>query len=129
MHNKYSSFIQFPLSLDNEFADDIFLQDYLSTYFPADCLKEIVSDLVRLGKRTVSQLLEWARDAELNEPKFIQFNACVKRIDEIKVTEVSNNLGKTAAEEDLVAVEYERKFGEFSRLYQKIKLPELLVEV
>jgi alkylation response protein AidB-like acyl-CoA dehydrogenase len=121
-HTPYSDFLQSMPKLDNEFSDDVFLQDYLKTYFPADALKEITPDLEQFGKRTANEFLEWARDAEINKPQLIQFDAWGKRVDEIKVSQGWLNLEKVAAEDGLVAIGYERKYEEHSRLYQFVKL-------
>src|SRR5436305_1466116 len=96
---KYSDFLQELPQLENEYADDIFLQDYLHTYLPKAMIKEIEPDLSRLGERTVHEILEWGREAELNKPELIQFNAWGKRIDEIKVSQGWKNLDRAAAEE------------------------------
>ncbi len=118
----YSNFTQPIPTLNNEFTDDVFLQDYLQTFFPADALKEITPDLTQFGKRVADEFLVWARDAEVNKPQLIQFDAWGKRVDEIKVSQGWLNLEKVAAEDGLVAIGYERKYGEFSRLYQFVKL-------
>lgn len=118
----YSSFVQQMPKLNNEYTDDVFLQDYLHTYFPADALKEITPDLTQFGQRTATVFIEWARDAEINKPQLIQFDAWGKRIDEIKVSQGWLNLEKVAAEDGLVAIGYERKYAEHSRLYQFVKL-------
>ena len=118
----YSSFLQNAPKLTNEFTDDIFLQDYLKTYFPAEGLREITPDMENLGRRTATEFIDWALDAELNEPELIHFDAFGKRVDEIKVAQGWKNLEKAAAEEGLVAIGYERKYAEFSRLYQFAKL-------
>lgn len=118
----YSSFVQQMPKLNNEYTDDVFLQDYLRTYFPADAFKEITPDLTQFGQRTATQFIEWAREAELNKPQLIQFDAWGKRVDEIKVSQGWLNLEKVAAEDGLVAIGYERKYAEHSRLYQFVKL-------
>lgn len=118
----YSGFIQQMPKLNNEFTDDEFLQDYLQTYFPTDALKEITPDLTQFGKRVAGEFLAWARDAEVNKPQLIQFDAWGKRIDEIKVSKGWLNLEKVAAEDGLVAIAYERIYKEHSRLYQFVKL-------
>jgi len=118
----YSSFLQSAPKLTNEFTDDIFLQDYLKTYFPAEGLREITPDMENLGRRTATEFIDWALDAELNKPELIHFDAFGKRVDEIKVAQGWKNLEKAAAEEGLVAIGYERKYSEFSRLYQFAKL-------
>ncbi|HNM32915.1 MAG TPA: hypothetical protein PKM51_09180, partial [Chitinophagales bacterium] len=121
-HTIYYPFVQAPPQLKNEFKEDIFLQDYLHTYFPAAQLQEIIPDLENIGERAVGEFLEWARDAEKNNPELIQFTSWGKRIDEIKVAQGWKNLEKAAAEEGLVAIGYERKYQEYSRLYQFVKL-------
>jgi len=121
-HTPYSDFLQSMPKLNNEFSDDIFLQDYLKTYFPADALKEITPDLEQFGKRVANEFIEWAKEAENNKPQLIQFNAWGKRVDEIKVSQGWLNLEKVAAEDGLVAIGYERKYEENSRLYQFVKL-------
>jgi alkylation response protein AidB-like acyl-CoA dehydrogenase len=118
----HTGFVQQMPKLNNEFTDDVFLQDYLRTYFPADALKEITPDLEQFGKRTANEFMEWARDAEVNNPQLTQFNAWGHRVDEIKVSQGWLNLEKVAAEDGLVAIGYERKYGEHSRLYQFVKL-------
>jgi putative acyl-CoA dehydrogenase len=118
----FSDFIQPMAKLNNEFADDVFLQDYLNTYFPADALKAITPDLMQFGKRVANEFIGWARDAEINKPILIQFDAWGKRVDEIKVSQGWLNLERVAAEDGLVAIGYERKYGEHSRLYQFVKL-------
>lgn len=118
----YSSFTQKAPTLKNEFLENSFLQDYLKTYFPANGLKEITPDLIQFGERTVGEFLEWARDAETHPPKLTQFNAWGNRVDEIAVSQGWKNLEIAAAQEGLVAIGYERKYDEFSRLYQFVKL-------
>lgn len=118
----YSDFIQSLPKLNNEFTDDIFLQDYLQTYLPADMLQAITPDLVQFGKRVAGECIEWAREAETNPPVLTQFDAWGNRIDEIKVSQGWLNLERVAAEEGLVAIGYERSYQEHSRLYQFTKL-------
>ncbi|HRN93903.1 MAG TPA: hypothetical protein PL084_04190, partial [Chitinophagales bacterium] len=118
----YSDFTQVIPQLDNQFTDDTFLQDYLKRYLPADALNKISPDLHNFGKRVAKEFLEWAWDAEQNNPELTQYDAWGNRIDEIKVSQGWLNLERVAAEEGLVAIGYEREFGEHSRLYQFVKL-------
>jgi putative acyl-CoA dehydrogenase len=118
----YSDFIQSLPKLDNEYLDDQFLQDYLRIYMPPAHLEAITPDLVKFGKLVASECIEWARDAELNNPELIQFDAWGNRIDKIIVSQGWLNLERAAAEEGLVAIGYERMLNEHSRLYQFTKL-------
>jgi alkylation response protein AidB-like acyl-CoA dehydrogenase len=121
-HTPYFNFLQTPPKLNNEFTDDVFLQDYLKTFLPEKMLQEIQPDLEQFGKNVATTYIDWAREAETNPPQLIQFNAWGKRVDEIKVSQGWLNLEKVAATEGLVAIGYERKYAEHSRLYQFTKL-------
>jgi alkylation response protein AidB-like acyl-CoA dehydrogenase len=121
-HTPYSNFLQTPPKLNNEFTEDVFLQDYLKTFLPEKMLQEIQPDLEQFGKNVATTYIDWAREAETNPPQLIQFNAWGKRVDEIKVSQGWLNLEKVAATEGLVAIGYERKYAEHSRLYQFTKL-------
>lgn len=118
----FSDFLQQAPKLDNEFTDDVFLQDYLHAYLPEQTLAAISPDLEQFGKRVATDFIDWAREAEKNPPKLTQFNAWGERVDEILVSQGWLNLEKVAAEDGLVAIGYERAQGEYSRLYQFSKL-------
>ncbi|MCS6934641.1 MAG: acyl-CoA dehydrogenase family protein [Chitinophagales bacterium] len=118
----YTSFIQTIPQLNNEYECDIFLRDYLKVYLPEEVLNEIEEDLYNFGNRVVEELPTWARDAEVNKPCLTHYDAWGNRIDEIKVSEGWKKLERVAAEEGLVAIGYERKYRQHSRLYQFVKL-------
>jgi len=121
-HTPYADFIQSLPKLTNEFENDEFLKDYLATYLPKEVMSTIAPDLSQFGERAAGEFRVWARDAEVNKPQLTQFDAWGNRVDEIKVTEGWLKLEQVAAEEGLVAIGFERKFGEYSRLYQFAKL-------
>ncbi|MCF8255916.1 MAG: acyl-CoA dehydrogenase family protein [Flavobacteriales bacterium] len=114
----HSDFLQKAPQLGNEFLDDQFLRDYLAANLPEDVFKEIAPDLERFGKLVTTDCIAWAREAETNPPQLTQFDAWGKRVDEIKVSQGWLGLERVAAEEGLVAIGYERKYGAHSRLYQ-----------
>lgn len=118
----YSDFLQNVPQLTNEFTDDRFLKDYLQAFMPKDVLSDITPDLERFGKLVATDCIRWAREAETNPPKLTQFDAFGRRVDEIKVSQGWLELERVAAEDGLVAIGYERKQGEHSRLYQFVKL-------
>ncbi len=118
----YSDFLQKAPKLGNEFLDDRFLRDYLAANLPEDVLQEITPDLERFGRLVATDCIRWAREAETNPPKLTQFDAFGRRVDEIKVSQGWLELERVAAEDGLVAIGYERKQGEHSRLYQFVKL-------
>lgn len=118
----YSDFLQNVPQLTNEFTDDQFLQDYLQAFMPEEVLSDITPDLEKFGKLVATDCIRWAREAETNPPKLTQFDAFGRRVDEIKVSQGWLELERVAAEDGLVAIGYERKQGEHSRLYQFVKL-------
>lgn len=118
----YSDFLQQAPQLGNEFIDDQFVRDYLAANLPKDVMREITPDLERFGELVTTDCIKWAREAETNPPQLVQYDAWGKRVDEIRVSQGWLNLERVAAEEGLVAIGYERKYGEHSRLYQFVKL-------
>lgn len=121
-HTPYSNFIQNSPQLNNEYTDDEFLQDYLLAYLPKEVMTEIQPDLEKFGGRVATELIEYANACENNPPKLVSYNAWGKRVDDIQVAPEWEKLEAVAAEEGLVAIAYERKYGEYSRLYQFAKL-------
>lgn len=118
----YSDFIQKLPKLTNEYTNDTFLVDYLKTYLPEEVFNAISPDLTQFGERTAGIFRVWARDAEVNPPQLTHFDAMGNRVDDIKVSNGWLELEKVAARDGLVAIGYERKQEEFSRLYQFVKL-------
>ncbi|MCO5233776.1 MAG: acyl-CoA dehydrogenase family protein [Chitinophagales bacterium] len=121
-HTPYTDFHQDEPLLINEYTQDEFLKDYLETYLPSEMMSEIRPDLERFGKRVATELIEYANACENNPPQLISYNAWGERVDEIKVAPEWKKLEDIAAEEGLVAIGYERKYGSHSRLYQFAKL-------
>jgi len=118
----YAEFHQSLPVLENQYEADIFLQDYLAAYLPEDQQRAVLPDLRRFGAVVVGEMLDWARDAERNEPRLTQFSATGERIDAIEVAAGWRELERVAAGEGLVAIGYAREQGEWSRLYQFAKL-------
>ncbi|MBN9351635.1 MAG: acyl-CoA dehydrogenase family protein [Chitinophagaceae bacterium] len=122
IHTPYSGFNQDSPRLINEYLNDKFLLDYLKVYLPRNILEEISPDLSRFGKRAATELVDYASACESNPPQLISYNAWGERVDEIRVAPEWKKFRDIAAEEGLVAIGYERKYAEFSRLYQFVKL-------
>lgn len=121
-HTPYSDFLQKAPKLTNEYTNDEFLQDYLEANLPGEVLAEIRPDLERFGARVATELVEYANACENNPPKLVSFNAWGERVDDIQVAPEWEKLEAVAAEEGLIAIGYERKYGKYSRLYQFAKL-------
>jgi putative acyl-CoA dehydrogenase len=113
-----SDFFQQGPQLKNQYTEDRLLQAYLNWRIPPMIFSNMSAHLKHLGQRAVTDMLGWANEAETNPPQLIQFDAWGKRIDQIETSQGWKNLEKVAAEEGLIATGYERKYGEYSRIYQ-----------
>lgn len=117
-----SEFFQAGPVLRNQFDDDELLKSYLNEKLPTKIKKEITDDLKRFGDRVVSDVLEMAKSAEANPPRLQQFDAWGNRIDKVIVDKGWTDLHKVSAEEQIVKLGYERKYGAHSRIVQFAKL-------
>ncbi|MDG0815750.1 acyl-CoA dehydrogenase family protein [Bdellovibrio svalbardensis] len=112
------NFYQEGPSLTNTFESDEILKKFLTKVLPPDCQREALPHLAHLGQRAVTDMLDWAQEAEAQPPVHVPFDPWGRRIDDIKVSNGWKQLEKVAAEEGIVATAYERRFGAFSRVYQ-----------
>lgn len=108
--------------LGNQYKEDSLLRSYLARWMPGDALAEVEADLERFGERVVGDIVPMAQDVERNEPVLVPYDPWGRRIDRIDVAAGWKQLERVAAEEGLVAIGYERRQGERSRLYQFAKL-------
>lgn len=113
-----SEFFQEGPQLKNQYTEDRLLQAYLHWRIPAQVISNMTEHLKHLGQRAVTDMLVWADEAEKNPPKHIPYDAWGKRIDYIETCSAWKNLEAVAAQEGLIATGYERKYGEYSRIYQ-----------
>ncbi len=116
------TFYQDPPKLNHPWDSDRILKSYLKEVLPEGMFFEMELDLKRLADRVLQELEPLAQVAEKEVPIHVTYNPWGKRIDEIQVSSAWKRLHQIAAEEGIVAAGYERKFGEFSRLYQFAKL-------
>ncbi len=117
-----SEFFQDGPILKNQYEDDQLLNKYIEKKLPVSIKKEVTEDLKRFGNRVVSDVLEMARKAEANPPALIQFDPWGKRIDKVIVDQGWTDLNTVSAEEKIVSIGYEKKYGAFSRIVQFSKL-------
>jgi putative acyl-CoA dehydrogenase len=115
-------FLQEPPRLGNQYLEDTALRELLQRILPEDVLQAIEPDLTRWGHRVVEDCWPLARNVEEHKPYLVNFNAWGKRIDEIRIGYGWKKLDAISAEEGLIAIPYERKYGEYSRVYQFAKL-------
>ncbi|WP_413288709.1 acyl-CoA dehydrogenase family protein [Bdellovibrio sp. HCB337] len=113
-----SEFFQEAPGLKNQYTEDRLLQAYLHWRIPAMVVSNMTAHLTHLGQRAATDMLAWADEAEKNPPKHIPYDPWGKRIDHIETCNGWKQLEGVAAEEGLIAAGYERKFDEYSRIYQ-----------
>ncbi|MFP5384867.1 MAG: acyl-CoA dehydrogenase family protein [Bacteriovoracia bacterium] len=115
-------FFQTPPVFGNPYLDDNIFKKYLLRILPESFYSEISEDLKRMADRVTREMEPLAQRAELHPPVHVPYDPWGRRIDEIRVSKEWERLHEIAAEEGIVATGHERKFGEFSRVYQFSKL-------
>ncbi|XP_019362282.1 PREDICTED: acyl-CoA dehydrogenase family member 11-like isoform X1 [Gavialis gangeticus] len=116
------TFFQEQPKIGNPYLEDAFLQGYLKAHLPSKVLEEVSLDLERFGARVVAEIDSLGRECELNPPALQQYNAWGQRVDHIITCPAWKRLKEIAAEEGLVAEAYERRYANWSRVYQILKL-------
>ncbi|KAI9012723.1 hypothetical protein BC832DRAFT_529048 [Gaertneriomyces semiglobifer] len=115
-----SGFHQTPPKLSNPYTSDAHLHGILTHLIPPNVVTPIHSQLAKFGS-TLPAIALHGDDAEAHPPTLTQYDHWSKRIDVIHTSAGWKKLKKISAREGLVAIAYEREFGEFSRIYQFAK--------
>lgn len=117
-----SEFYQDAPRLTNQFDGDPLLGGYLRWRLPADMLHEVEPALRRMGALAAGEWLALDAAAERNPPRHVPYDPWGRRVDVIETSDAWRALDRIAAEEGLVAIGYERKHGELSRIDQFARL-------
>ncbi|QMT60919.1 acyl-CoA dehydrogenase family protein [Legionella sp. PC997] len=117
-----NDFFQTPPRLGNQYDADRVLKTYLEWKLPTSMLTEIQPELYRLGQRVIEDIYKLGQEAEAFPPKHVPYDPWGKRIDHIEVSQAWKELDKISAEEQLIAIGYERRHGALSRIHQFAKL-------
>lgn len=115
-------FYQTPPSLQNQFLTDKVLKSYLERNIPVEVLGPILPDLISFGEKVATNIKLLGEEAESQPPTHVPYDAWGKRIDLVNVSKAWEELHAISAREGIVAIGYERKQAEYSRLYQFAKL-------
>ena len=115
-------FYQLPPTLRNQYSDDHILQSLLKRLIPVKEFADIEKELMSFGERVVKEMEPLAQEAESYPPVHVPYDPWGKRIDQIKTSKAWDRLHEIAAEEGIVAIGYERKHAEYSRIHQFAKL-------
>lgn len=118
----FGKFYQEPPDIGNQYEEDPILKNYLMRVLPPEVLEAIEEDLRQMGEDASNRLLYLADEAERDEPQLVQYDAWGNQVDYVQTSWAWKKLKDIAAEEGLVAIGYERQFGEYSRIYQFAKI-------
>jgi alkylation response protein AidB-like acyl-CoA dehydrogenase len=111
---------QDPPRLRDEWADDLALQRYLARVLPPEVLEEVAPSLAEMGRLAAGELKELSDqlDTAPHEPRLVPFDAWGRRIDDVEVSPLWEQLGDVGKRHGVVATAYERQHGEYSRVHQ-----------
>ncbi len=112
------AFFQDPPALGNQYADDTLLREYLDRVLPGDMRRSVEPELSELGALSGGHFHEFQLRDRLNEPVLKQWDAWGRRDDEIEVTPLWREAEELTAKRGLIAIAYERRNHEYSRIHQ-----------
>ncbi|GAA5933039.1 hypothetical protein JCM3775_005296 [Rhodotorula graminis] len=114
-------FQQRPISLPPAYTGDEPLKALLVRLLPGNVHRFVAADLERFEHRIAGPVRALANTADslpaTIEPSVVQFNQFGQRVDHLHTSEAWRTLKGIAADEGLVAIPFERREGEFSRVY------------
>lgn len=105
-------------TLGNTYQGDPYLQTLLQDLTPREYLTDWQGSLERMGHLSGETLYALQQLDRLNEPVLTQWSPWGERIDHIELTPLWKQAERIAAEEGLVAIPYEKAYGEYSRVLQ-----------
>ncbi|ESO97931.1 hypothetical protein LOTGIDRAFT_228445 [Lottia gigantea] len=120
-HAKIGNFFQEKPELGNQFVEDSLLQSYLKRNIPQELYSKIQKDLKKFGQRVVTDIYSLHLQCDRELPQLEQCDAWGNRVDKLITSHAWKQMHDISAEEGLIAIAYERKFKEWSRLYQMAK--------
>lgn len=121
-HARHGLFFQKKAVCDNPFTSDIPLQRFLKRHIPSEIFDGITADLEHFGSRMVTEVNNLGWECEKNPPRLMPQDAWGEPNNELWTCDAWKKQHNISAEEGIVAIGYERKQQEWSRLYQYSKL-------
>lgn len=121
-HAKVGNFVQERPRLKNQYVNDPLLRAWLRETMPKEVLSAIEPDLIQFGDQVVGEMLDWHAECDRDPPRLQQYDAWGNRVDQIISCGAWKRLQELSAREGLIANAYEKKFGQYSRVYQMAKL-------
>jgi len=122
LHTKREYFQQAEPCLGNQYIEDSYLRAQLQRHVPKETFQLFDKQLTTFGDRVIGEILQHGKIVETNHPKLVNYNAFGRRIDEIQVCSSWTRLKDIIHEEGMVAIGYDRKYKEYSRVLQMTKI-------
>ena len=108
--------------IPNQFHEDASLKRAMSLCLPPEIIDILSPDLSAFGDRVLSShVLSLSKDAEYNVPRLETWDSFGHRKDELITSNGWKQLRDIGISEGIVAIPYEGKFKQYSRLYQFFK--------
>lgn len=111
-------FLQDPPRPSNRFRADRTLRYALERLLPPDVLSDVAGDLDEMGERAAGELRALADRAESNPPRHVPYDAWGRRTDHVEVDEAWRDLVRVGQQAGVVAIPFEARHGEHSRIVQ-----------
>jgi alkylation response protein AidB-like acyl-CoA dehydrogenase len=112
------TFVQASPELGNQYDADRVLRSYLARTLPPEMLRDIQPALSRMGALAGGELYRFQLADRHSEPVHVPWDAWGNHVDRIEVSPLWREAECIAAREGLVAIAYERRHAEFSRVHQ-----------
>jgi acyl-CoA dehydrogenase len=111
-------FFQDEPTLGNQYTDDRVLKSYLARALPPPIAAALEPELAEAGELAGGELYRDSLEQRALVPELTQWDAWGRRVDAIEMTPIWKKMARIAPERGLIAVAYERKHGEHSRVHQ-----------
>ncbi|KAH9846378.1 acyl-CoA dehydrogenase/oxidase [Lenzites betulinus] len=109
-----------PFVEGNPYTTDPVLPALLKRILPPNVFQDVSQDLERFGGEVLTTVRELSKRA--TPPQLVQYDSWGRRVDELRTSEGWRGLKDVFQREGVVAIPYERKYGEHSRPYAFAKL-------
>jgi len=111
-------FNQSPPALTNQYSADRVLREYVQRALPPEMLRDIEPQLQEMGELAGGPLYGFQRADRVNEPVHTAWDPWGHRVDQIEVSPLWRAAEQLAARHGLIAIPYERKHAQWSRVHQ-----------
>jgi alkylation response protein AidB-like acyl-CoA dehydrogenase len=117
-HPGLTPFVQDAPRPRNGYTQDWLLRSFLRRKLPSELLAALEPRILELAQLSAGPLWDAQLEDRSNEPRLLHWDAWGNRIDRVEVTAVWREAEKLAVRYGLVAIPYERTYGEWGRVCQ-----------